>query len=101
MGGTTRWGGLGERHEAARGPHATETMAKRERKREKKGGGETRGQENLGGAEELFPPEPASFSVTYARRSGGKKPNKAFFFSFQYFSFLGTSQGKLSLPKWP
>lgn len=73
----------------------------RERKREKKGGGETRGQENLGGAEELFPPEPASFSVTYARRSGGKKPNKAFFFSFQYFSFLGTSQGKLSLPKWP
>lgn len=52
-----------------------------------------------GGARELFPPEPTGFSVSYARGSGGKSPNNALF--SQYFSFLGTSQGKLSLPKWP
>lgn len=51
------------------------------------------------GGGELFPPEPTGFSVIYARRNGGKSPNNALF--PQYFSFLGTSQGKLSLPKWP
>lgn len=57
------------------------------------------GQGAWGVARELFPPEPTGFSVSYARRSGGKSPNNALF--SQYFSFLGTSQGKLSLPKWP
>ena len=56
----------------------------------KKGGG---GQDGEGG---LFPQEPESFSVGHASRSGGKGPH-----SHQYLSFLGTSQGKLSLPKWP
>lgn len=49
-------------------------------KREKNRGGGTRG------GRELFPPEPASFSVAYARGNGGKKPEQGgFVLIFEFF----------------
>lgn len=74
------WGGA----EATRGPHGTHG------EREK---GET------GGAQ-LLPPRAQGLLCSLRPPGWGEKPDKGWDLP-QYFSFLGTSQGKLSLPKWP
>lgn len=84
-GGTRVGGAPGEAH----GPHTTKTMVRDNGRAGEPG-------EWPGSS---FPQSPRASLYPTPAGVGGKALTMLFF--SQYFSFLGTSQGKLSLPKWP